>query len=73
LIKLIKKKNRFNCWKCEKKIGYTGFLCKCGYYFCGAHRLDFDHCCDFDYKAKANSDLAKNNTVIPEKKIDLFR
>merc|ERR1719160_2030383 len=31
-------KNPGRCWKCNKKAGLTGFKCKCGYVFCGAHR-----------------------------------
>jgi hypothetical protein len=31
-------KNR--CWTCNKKIGITGFQCRCNYVFCAAHRYE---------------------------------
>ena len=31
-------KNKGRCWGCKKKVGLTGFECRCGYVFCGTHR-----------------------------------
>lgn len=30
--------NKSKCWSCKKKVGLTGFECKCAYVFCAAHR-----------------------------------
>ena len=43
-----KKKNR--CGVCKKKVGLTGFTCRCGGLFCSIHRYSDKHQCDFDYK-----------------------
>ena len=43
-----KKKNR--CQSCKKKVGLTGFTCRCGGLFCSIHRYSDKHDCSFDYK-----------------------
>ena len=43
-----KKKNR--CGVCKKKVGLTGFTCRCGGLFCSIHRYSDKHECKFDYK-----------------------
>jgi hypothetical protein len=43
-----KKRNR--CVSCKKKLGLTGFTCRCGGLFCSIHRYSDKHQCDFDYK-----------------------
>ena len=43
-----KKKNR--CFVCKKKVGLTGFTCRCGGLFCSIHRYSDKHECGFDYK-----------------------
>uniref|UniRef100_A0A803TKP9 Zinc finger AN1-type containing 5 n=2 Tax=Anolis carolinensis TaxID=28377 RepID=A0A803TKP9_ANOCA len=45
------KKNR--CFMCRKKVGLTGFDCRCGNLFCGLHRYSDKHNCPYDYKAEA--------------------
>ena len=35
--------NTSRCWKCRKKIGLTGFQCKCEYFFCAQHRYSDRH------------------------------
>ncbi|CAJ0922041.1 unnamed protein product [Ranitomeya imitator] len=54
------KKNR--CFMCRKKIGLTGFDCRCGNLFCGLHRYSDKHNCPYDYKAEA---AAKNKERKP--------
>ncbi|CAK0874713.1 unnamed protein product, partial [Prorocentrum cordatum] len=49
------------CWSCAKKIGLTGFTCRCGYAFCAKHRHAEDHNCDFDHQDFGRAILAKNN------------
>ena len=46
------------------QIGLTGFKCRCGYVFCGSHRLAEAHACDFDYKTAGRDNLAKANPLI---------
>ena len=46
------------------QIGLTGFKCRCGYVFCGSHRLAEAHECDFDYKTTGRDNLAKANPLI---------
>jgi hypothetical protein len=53
--------NPLACWKCDKKVGYLGFKCKCGYVYCGTHRHFSDHGCDFDYKSYDRNKLIKNS------------
>ena len=48
-------KNR--CKNCNKKVGLTGFKCRCGNLFCGRHRLPEDHACNEDFKAAARKKL----------------
>ncbi|XP_050222862.1 putative zinc finger A20 and AN1 domain-containing stress-associated protein 8 [Mercurialis annua] len=50
---------RCNC--CKKRIGLTGFACKCGHLFCGNHRYPEEHKCTFDYKAFGREVLRKQN------------
>ncbi|PON59979.1 zinc finger protein [Trema orientale] len=48
-------KNR--CKNCNKKVGLTGFRCRCGSLFCGRHRLPEEHACTEDFKAAAKEKL----------------
>ena len=65
-------KNPGRCWKCNKKVGLTGFKCKCGYVFCGAHRYAGEHECDFDYKTTGREAIAKANPVVVAPKLERF-
>ncbi|KAK6936356.1 Zinc finger, AN1-type [Dillenia turbinata] len=49
------KKNR--CMGCNKRVGLTGFQCRCGGVFCGLHRYPEEHSCGFDHKANARKNL----------------
>ncbi|XP_058257190.1 AN1-type zinc finger protein 6 [Hemibagrus wyckioides] len=61
------KKNR--CFTCHKKVGLTGFDCRCGNMFCGVHRYSDVHNCTFDYKADAAEKIRKENPVVVGAKI----
>ena len=63
-----KKKNR--CLVCKKKIGLTGFTCRCGGLFCGIHRYTDKHECKFDYKALGTQEIKDANPVVMADKID---
>lgn len=57
------------CWHCMKKIGLTGVRCRCGYFFCAAHRYAESHACDYDYKANERRKLTKQNPVVQANKL----
>ncbi|XP_039944808.1 AN1-type zinc finger protein 5-like isoform X3 [Hirundo rustica] len=61
------KKNR--CFICRKKVGLTGFDCRCGNLFCGLHRYSDKHNCPYDYKAEAAAKIRKENPVVVAEKI----
>ncbi|KAM4533260.1 AN1-type zinc finger protein 5-like isoform 2-T2 [Fundulus diaphanus] len=61
------KKNR--CFMCRKKVGLTGFGCRCGNLFCGIHRYSDKHDCPYDYKAAAAAKIRKENPMVVAEKI----
>ncbi|CAD5207581.1 unnamed protein product [Bursaphelenchus okinawaensis] len=63
----VKKANR--CQVCKKRVGLTGFPCRCGGLYCGEHRYDSAHDCQFDYKTLEREELRKNNPVVVSEKI----
>jgi len=66
-----KQKNTSRCFvpDCKKKIGLTGFKCRCGFFFCGTHRYADAHNCDFDYQAAAQDAIRKENPEIVAAKV----
>lgn len=62
-----KGKNR--CFTCHKKIGLTGFKCRCENSFCGLHRYSDKHECPFDYKSDGRAKLEKDNPQVVGAKI----
>uniref|UniRef100_A0A6B0V2Z1 Putative zinc finger protein n=1 Tax=Ixodes ricinus TaxID=34613 RepID=A0A6B0V2Z1_IXORI len=62
-----KKKNR--CRMCRKKVGLTGFQCRCGGLFCSLHRYSNEHDCTFDYKELGAQEIRKNNPLVVGDKI----
>ncbi|EPB68658.1 AN1-like Zinc finger [Ancylostoma ceylanicum] len=63
----VKKANR--CQVCKKRVGLTGFTCRCGGLYCGDHRYDQAHNCSFDYKTMEREEIRKNNPVVVSDKI----
>ncbi|XP_048825449.1 AN1-type zinc finger protein 6 isoform X2 [Brienomyrus brachyistius] len=63
------KQKRSRCFMCRKKVGLTGFDCRCGNVFCGTHRYSDVHRCTFDYKADAAEKIRKENPVVVGEKI----
>ncbi|KAG6927191.1 zinc finger AN1-type containing 6 [Chelydra serpentina] len=61
------KKNR--CFMCRKKVGLTGFECRCGNVYCGVHRYSDVHSCSYNYKADAAEKIRKENPVVVGEKI----
>uniref|UniRef100_A0AAG5CPY5 AN1-type domain-containing protein n=1 Tax=Anopheles atroparvus TaxID=41427 RepID=A0AAG5CPY5_ANOAO len=62
-----KKKNR--CATCRKKVGLTGFECRCGGLFCAIHRYSDKHECSFDYRELGAAEIRRNNPVVVGEKI----
>merc|ERR1712227_151241 len=63
-----KKKNR--CLSCKKKVGLTGFTCRCGGLFCSIHRYSDKHDCNFDYKAMGEKEISEANPVVVAAKLN---
>ncbi|CAO1432206.1 unnamed protein product [Diamesa serratosioi] len=62
-----KKKNR--CVTCRKKVGLTGFECRCGGLYCAIHRYSDKHECSFDYREHGAAEIRRNNPVVVGEKI----
>ncbi|XP_031494594.1 zinc finger A20 and AN1 domain-containing stress-associated protein 1-like [Nymphaea colorata] len=59
----------FRCASCQRKVGLTGFRCRCGDLFCARHRYSDTHDCSYDYKAAGREAIARENPVIKAAKI----
>ncbi|KAL2554590.1 Zinc finger A20 and AN1 domain-containing stress-associated protein 4 [Forsythia ovata] len=62
--------NPNRCAACRKRVGLTGFKCRCGVIFCGSHRYPEQHDCTFDYKQLGRVAIAKANPVVKAEKLD---
>ncbi|KAJ4904620.1 Zinc finger A20 and AN1 domain-containing stress-associated protein 4 [Raphanus sativus] len=62
-----KRPNR--CTTCKKRVGLTGFKCRCGVTFCGAHRYPEVHGCTFDFKLAGREEIAKANPLVKVAKL----
>ncbi|KAF4363191.1 hypothetical protein CsatB_016447 [Cannabis sativa] len=58
------------CHTCRKRVGLTGFNCKCGNLFCSSHRYSDKHECPFDYRTSGRDAIAKANPVVKAEKLD---
>ncbi|GAB2287030.1 Zinc finger A20 and AN1 domain-containing stress-associated protein 8 [Dionaea muscipula] len=58
------------CTACKKRVGLTGFNCRCGDLFCTVHRYSDKHNCPFDYRTAAKDAIAKANPVVKAEKLD---
>ncbi|XP_060187937.1 zinc finger A20 and AN1 domain-containing stress-associated protein 6-like [Lycium barbarum] len=57
------------CTICKKKVGLTGFSCKCGGMFCRVHRYPEEHACTFNFKSTGRVTLAKENPLCKADKL----
>eukprot|EP00092_Neocalanus_flemingeri_P016773 GFUD01018141.1.p1 GENE.GFUD01018141.1~~GFUD01018141.1.p1 ORF type:complete len:176 (+),score=35.96 GFUD01018141.1:206-733(+) len=64
-----KKPKKSRCLNCKKKLGLTGFTCRCGGLFCSIHRYSDKHECNFDYNAMGKKEIRENNPVIVAQKV----
>ncbi|KAL0428574.1 UNVERIFIED_CONTAM: Zinc finger A20 and AN1 domain-containing stress-associated protein 8 [Sesamum latifolium] len=58
------------CTTCRKRVGLTGFNCKCGNLFCSVHRYSDKHECPFDYRTAGRDAIAKANPLVKADKLD---
>ncbi|CAI9787552.1 unnamed protein product [Fraxinus pennsylvanica] len=58
------------CTACHKRVGLTGFNCRCGNLFCSVHRYTDKHDCPFDYRMAAQDVIAKANPTVKAEKLD---
>lgn len=63
------KKKKSRCLSCKKKVGLTGFTCRCGGLFCSIHRYSDKHECNFDYKELGAQEIRKSNPVVVATKV----
>jgi len=64
------KKPKSRCEVCRKKVGLTGFTCRCDGLFCAVHRYSDKHDCSFDYRCHGQQEIRKNNPVIIGEKVN---
>lgn len=57
------------CMTCRRRVGLTGFKCRCGMVFCGTHRYPEQHGCEFDFKGMGKDQIAKANPVVKGEKL----
>ncbi|KAG8495113.1 hypothetical protein CXB51_013226 [Gossypium anomalum] len=57
------------CLSCKKRVGLTGFKCRCGMVFCGIHRYPEQHACTFDFKGMGKQQIAKANPLVKGEKL----
>jgi len=62
--------NPNRCFSCRKRVGLTGFKCRCRNTFCGLHRYAEKHTCSFDFKSAGREAIARANPVVKASKID---
>lgn len=58
------------CGSCRKRVGLTGFKCRCGVTFCGVHRYPERHGCGFDFKKVGREEIARANPLIKAVKLE---
>lgn len=64
--------NTSRCFTCNKRVGLTGFKCRCSYVYCATHRYAEKHDCCFDYKSAGRAQVQKNNPHCVAAKIEKF-
>ncbi|VDN10706.1 unnamed protein product [Dibothriocephalus latus] len=62
-------KKRLRCLMCNKRVGLTGFGCRCGGLFCTLHRYSDTHDCSFNYRESGQADIRKANPQVVCSKI----
>ncbi|CAI7857701.1 unnamed protein product [Closterium sp. NIES-54] len=60
------------CGECRRRVGLTGFKCRCEGLFCAMHRYSDRHTCTFDYKTAGREAIAQANPVVKADKVTRF-
>ena len=68
-----KQANPNRCYSCNKRVGLTGFECRCGFTYCATHRHANKHACQFDFKQMGRDAVAKANPTVMAEKVDKVR
>lgn len=58
------------CSFCRKRVGLTGFKCRCRQTFCSIHWYSDKHNCVFNYKSAGRDAIAKANPVVKVDKVE---
>ena len=58
------------CMTCKRRVGLTGFKCRCDLTFCGSHRYPENHGCEFDFKGMGREQIAKANPMVKAEKLE---
>lgn len=58
------------CFMCRKRVGLTGFKCRCGTTFCGVHRYPEKHACSFDFKKLGREEISRANPLVIAEKLE---
>ncbi|XP_024983083.1 zinc finger A20 and AN1 domain-containing stress-associated protein 5-like [Cynara cardunculus var. scolymus] len=64
-----KRRDVNRCSGCRRKVGLTGFRCRCGEMFCSEHRYSDRHDCSYDYKAAGREAISRENPMVRPAKI----
>ncbi|CAH8834273.1 unnamed protein product [Trichobilharzia szidati] len=62
-------KTRPRCAVCNKRVGLTGFSCRCGGLYCSLHRYSDAHDCSFDYRESGQEEIRRSNPQIVCQKV----
>ncbi|XP_058734945.1 zinc finger A20 and AN1 domain-containing stress-associated protein 3-like [Vicia villosa] len=62
--------NPNRCGNCRRRVGLTGFKCRCGLTLCGSHRYPEQHECGFDFKGMGREQIKKANPVVKGEKLN---
>lgn len=66
-----KKERTFDrCSVCRKKLGITGFECRCADVFCTNHRYPWQHNCSVDVRKMQSDVVKKNNILVSPMKVE---
>ncbi|GJZ36438.1 zinc finger A20 and AN1 domain-containing stress-associated protein 5-like protein [Tanacetum coccineum] len=66
---VVEKKVVNRCSGCRKRVGLTGFRCRCGELFCEKHRYSDRHECSYDYKTVGKEAIARDNPLVKAAKL----
>ncbi|KAF8109843.1 hypothetical protein N665_0090s0025 [Sinapis alba] len=58
--------------RCNRKVGFMGFKCKCGNTFCSDHRYPENHECEFDFRVEVRDAIGKANPLLKGEKVERF-